>query len=204
MTENTPLEAPQLQKFYNTTIFNLLKIFKDMKWLSLSLINTWTPLSWIIVSAAALYSCYSFKGISIDPNVHTYNVKVFTDHTSAGVPVNLLDNFTVALDKRIRTETRLKPNDESPDLVFKGELLSFRVTPGPISNEESTTFNRLEVSVSIDYVNHINPKDKWKQTFSHYEEFPADQNLSDVQDELLKQITNKLIEDIFNKAFTNW
>jgi len=174
----------------------------SMKWYTSRFIRRTARIS-ILLSVALLTSCYSFKGISIDPNVHTYQVANFTDNSAEGAPVNLPDDFTFELDKKIRTETRLKQDDE-PDILFEGKLTRFKVSPGQITNEESTSYNRLNVSVQIDYKNHLNPKDKWSKTFSHYEEFPADQNLTDVQDELLKKIKDKIIEDIFNKAFTNW
>jgi hypothetical protein len=50
-----------------------------------------------------------------------------------------------------------------------------------------------------------NEKGSWKQTFTFQADFPGNAQLFDFQDQLIKTITKKLLEDIFNKAFTeNW
>ncbi len=156
-----------------------------------------------LLLAFSFSGCYSFKGISIDPDIHSYQVENFSDESPEGAPLSLPDEFAMELDKKIRTETRLKP-DNPPDLSFQGAITRFKVVPGPITSAEATSFNRLELVVKISSIHRNDPKKNWTKSFSHYEEFPSDQNLSDVQDELLKKIKDKLIEDIFNKAFTNW
>ncbi|MEL6987465.1 MAG: LPS assembly lipoprotein LptE, partial [Bacteroidota bacterium] len=69
---------------------------------------------------------------------------------------------------------------------------------------ETTAFNRLQINVQVDYQNNLDEKDKWSQNFSFFENFASDQNLLDVQDDLINLIYDQIVEDIFNKAFTNW
>ena len=69
---------------------------------------------------------------------------------------------------------------------------------------EEASFNRLEVSVSIEYIYTLDEEQNWKKTFSFFEDYGIDENLLDIQEGLLESITEQLIEDIFNKAFTNW
>ena len=42
------------------------------------------------------------------------------------------------------------------------------------------------------------------QTFSGYKDFSSTQMLTDVQDELIKQITDELVDQIFNATVANW
>ena len=41
-------------------------------------------------------------------------------------------------------------------------------------------------------------------TFSRYRDFPANEDLSSIEETLMEEICNELVEDIFNKAIVNW
>ncbi len=161
----------------------------------------------ILTSAVVLMvisaGCYSLKGYSIDQNVETYYVGTFKV-TALNAPVTIPQTFAESLKDKISRESRLKFNDDEPHLEFNGAIQSFNVTAVAPQPGERTAFNRLTITVSIEYLNHLNAKDKWSKTFSHFEDFPAEQNLAGVQDELVTVIFNQILEDIFNQAFNNW
>ena len=69
---------------------------------------------------------------------------------------------------------------------------------------ERTAFNRLTISLTVEYTNNLDPKDKWTKSFTHFEDFPSETNLLQVQDELIEIIFKQIMEDIFNQAFNNW
>ena len=50
----------------------------------------------------------------------------------------------------------------------------------------------------------MDEEDDWSQTFSFFEDFDNDSNLEDVQDELIDNIFEQILQDIFTRAFTNW
>ncbi len=147
--------------------------------------------------------CYSFQGIGIPPDVNTFYVQLF-ENQSAGATPTLPRDFTERLKDKIRTETRLKENDESPDVEFSGSITAFDVTAEAPKAGETIGFNRLTISVNVRFVNHKNEKANWNQQFSFFDNFDASQNLLDVQEQLVDNISRELVERIFNKAFTNW
>ena len=52
-----------------------------------------------------------------------------------------------------------------------------------------------------------NKKDEIKNfntTFSSHQDFSADEDLSDIEEDLMEEICNELVEDIFNKSVVNW
>lgn len=151
-----------------------------------------------------LQTCkYSFKGTSIDPDVETFNVSVF-DLRVINAPPTLGQDFSNELIKKVQRESRLNLDDTDPHIYFEGVVNQFEVTaPSPEAGER-TAFNRLNVTVLVDFFEAKEDEKTWSQSFSYFFDFPTDQNLLDVQDEALENIYAQLVEDVFNKAFTNW
>lgn len=156
-----------------------------------------------LLAILSLLSCYSFKGISIPDNVSTFYVDNAESRVGA-LPANFPSNFSENLKNKIRNESRLKYTETDPDVEFKPVIQDFRVVPVAPKPGEFSSINRLELSIEIEFINHKNEKENWKQTFKHFTDFSSDENLLNVQDDLLKTISTQLLEDIFNRAFTNW
>lgn len=146
---------------------------------------------------------YSFAGISIPPNVNTYYVELFENQAPSSTPT-LPRDFTERLKDKIRTETRLKYNDEEPDIEFTGAVTDFRVTAEAPKAGEQIGFNKLTITMQVNFVNNKDEKANWKQQFSFEDFFGPNDNLLDVQETLIENITKELADRIFNRAFTNW
>ena len=149
------------------------------------------------------WSCYSFKGFSISPDVATYYVGQFKV-TALNAPATINQTFAESLKDKISRESKLDYTEDAPDLEFNGSVVSFNVEAKAPQPGERTAFNRLTITVSVEYTNHKDKTDKWTRSFSHFEDFPPEQNLLQVQDELITVIFNQILEDIFNQAFNNW
>lgn len=146
---------------------------------------------------------YKLSGITISQDIQTYYVGNFKV-SAANAPATINQTFQEALKDKVARESRLKLTDQDPHLEFNGSIIGFTVSAVAPQPGERTSFNRLTIQVSIEYLNHLNPKDQWTKTFSHFEDFAADQNLLQVQDDLIVIIFNQILEDIFNQAFNNW
>lgn len=170
-----------------------------------ALINTMRVLvfSLFIVFPAVFSGCYTFKGFSIAPEIETFYIGRF-ELLATNAPATLDQIFTESLKDKISRESRLSFSDTDADIEFQGSINSFTVTSVAPQPGETTAFNRLEISVQIDYINYLNEEQNWNSTFRHFEDFPSTVNLLSVQDELIDLIFDQIMEDIFNKAFTNW
>ncbi len=146
---------------------------------------------------------YSFKGISIPPDVNTYYVELFENQAPASIPT-LPRDFTELLKDKIRRESRLQYTDTDPDIEFSGIVTDFRVSAEAPKANEQIGFNKLTITVQVNFVNNKDEKANWKQQFSFEDFFGANQNLLDVQDGLVETINKELTDRIFNRAFTNW
>lgn len=158
----------------------------------------------------SLNSCqfYSFKGISISPDVKTYSVPPFKNF-AGGAPPTISLTFTEKLKDQIRSNTRLRRVDTEgvgeSDLLFVGTVIEYSVNSVSAQPGQPAAINQLKISVEVEYSNAKQEKNNWKQVFSFQQEFPTSTDLIAVQDNLIQTISKKIVEDIFNKAFTeNW
>ncbi|MCC6283163.1 MAG: hypothetical protein IT262_21325 [Saprospiraceae bacterium] len=150
--------------------------------------------------------CYSFKGISIDPNIKSFFVQNF-ENTAPNAPPTLAVDFTERLKDKVRTETPLLLKSEDPDAEFSGRVVDFRVVAVAPKPGDTVALNRLEIRFQVNYtVNREGVAGSWtsEKTFNHFAEFSNEQDLLSVQDELIRQINTQLLDDIFNAAFNNW
>jgi len=160
----------------------------------------------LIAIICCLQSCYRLKGISIPPQVDTYFAGGFQNKAS-NAPVGLEIEFTDQLIQKINGNTKLNFDDVSPDIEFSGYISRYSVTavaPQQNDDQATTAFNRLTIAVNIDYVDTTNEEESWNQSFSFFEDFESTTELNSVQDDLIENIFNQILEDLFNKTFTNW
>lgn len=160
----------------------------------------------VLLALGMLSGCYTFKGISIDPNIKTFFVRNF-DNVAANAPPTLAVDFTERLKDKIRTETPLTLNSDAPDAEFSGRVVDYRVVPVAPKPGETVALNRLEIRFQVQYtVNKEGAEGGWtaERSFSHFVEFPTDRDLLSIQEDLVGQISLQLLEDIFNAAFNNW
>ncbi len=157
----------------------------------------------LLTISSSFYSCLSFKGISIPPDVNTFNVVNFTDRSRSSIP-NLDIDFTIKLRDQVRQNSRLLFTNQDPDVVFEGEITYFNVQPvSPNANNE-VDYNKLVIKVKVNYYSDKNDELGFDKTFEHFEQFPATELLVDVQDQLTEEIFDQIVEQVFNEAFTNW
>lgn len=161
----------------------------------------------LFVGLISSSGCYSFKGISIDPNIKTFTVRLF-ETSAQNAPPTLAIDFTENLKNKVRTETPLSLKNDNPDCEFSGRISGFQVVPLAPKPGELVARNQLKINVFVNYIiNKEGLKTDFPEAgreFSFFSEFPAESDLSVVQDQLIEEITKQLLEDIFNAAFNNW
>ncbi len=157
----------------------------------------------IVFLACFSGSCYTLNGVSIGPDTRSFYISQF-DVTTSQAPPSLGQLFSELLKQRINTNTRLAFADENPDVEFVGSLVGFTVTPEAPNPNTGADLNRLTISVQVDYTDTKTPKNSYTQTFTDFENFPGNTDLLAVQDQLVEVLFERLSEEVFNKAFSNW
>ena len=145
---------------------------------------------------------YSFSGASIPAEAKTVSVDYFPNHAQLVDPL-LSDNLTTALRDAMNSQTTLDLVESGGDLAFEGEITDYKTTPVAITGQ-TAALNRLTITVKVRFTNNIDDSKDFEQTFSRYEDYPSNQELSSVQSSLTSTIVEQLVEDIFNKALVNW
>jgi hypothetical protein len=146
---------------------------------------------------------YSFTGASIPPDVKTVSVQYFPNNASVVQPT-LSQSFTEALRDIFTSQTNLSLINKGGDLNFEGSITGYNVVPVAIQSNDAAALNRLTITVSVKFTNKKNEKQNFESSFSRFADFNSSQNLSAVEDQLIKDINNQLTQDIFNKSVTNW
>ena len=154
---------------------------------------------------AGFYSCvsYSFSGASIPSKAKTVSIKTFPNNASMVNP-SLSSQLTEALKTKIQSQSNLILTGSGADLSFEGEITQYFTQPIAIQGDQTAALNRLTITITVRYANRFDEKQNFEQTFSRYLDYSSSKNLSEVESDLVTQISDLLVEDIFNKAFVNW
>ena len=155
------------------------------------------------ITALDLPGCYTLNGISISPETETYWVEQF-DVNTVEAPAEIGQQFTELLKVKINSNTRLAFDEGAPDVLFTGAIVGFSVTPEAPNDQNRSDLSRLTIRIAVEYDDALTEANSYQQTFTDYELFPADQDLLTVQDELLGLLFERLTEEAFNTAFSNW
>ncbi len=146
---------------------------------------------------------YSFTGASIPAEAKTVSVQYFPNQAQLVNPT-LSSEFTDALRNAMMNQTTLDMVESNGDLAFEGEIVDYKTTPVAITATQTAALNRLTITVNVRFINTIDETKNFEQRFSHYEDYPSEQDLNAVQETLTPVIIEALVEDVFNKALVNW
>ena len=146
---------------------------------------------------------YSFSGASIPAEAKTVSVQYFPNHAQLINPT-LSNDFTTALRDAMMNQTPLDMVESGGDLAFEGEITDYKTMPMAITAGQTAALNRLTITVNVRFINVYDDSKSFETRFSHYEDYPSDQDLNSVQESLTPTIIEALVEDIFNKALVNW
>ncbi len=159
----------------------------------------------IFLASIFLASCgiYSFTGASIPADAKTVSVTYFTTKAT-NTPATLNQTLTEGLRDLFINQTNLNLTERDADLSFNGQITKYQVKPMAIKANETAGKNRLTIAIKVKYNNSFNEKQNFESTFSRYRDFNSSENLADVEEILIEEITKELLEDVYNKAFVNW
>jgi Lipopolysaccharide-assembly len=149
----------------------------------------------------------SLNGTSIPPTMKTIRVDFF-ENNAALVVNNLSTTLTEALKDRVRNTTRLAiVRSEEADAVMSGSITDYNIAPVSINATANNVApiagaSRLSITINVKYVDNIDKKNSFEQTFTKTENFTGD--IATHEQTLIADLNKQLTEDIFNKAFANW
>ena len=168
---------------------------------------TWTLSSLLILISTAC-GVYSFTGTTI--TAESISIQTFFNDANNG-PANLGALFTDKLRDYYQQNTNLSQLKEGGELQIEGSITGYRlspVAPAAAANSninERANLTRLTITISVDYINLEDEEQNFtKKSFSFFRDFDNDQGLSAVENQLIEEIYEQIILDIFNATVANW
>jgi hypothetical protein len=159
----------------------------------------------ILISSFILNSCsvYNFTGTGkIDAK--TYQVNFFQNNAELIEP-GIDRTFTLELQDLIQNQTNLNLVKNGGDLTYEGEIVDYRISPMTATADQQASQNRLRIRVNVRFINKNKEADDFEKVFEFYYDYPADQQLTGTtKDTALKEIFERITQDIFNESLAKW
>lgn len=151
----------------------------------------------------------SIRTTTANPPTGDIYIDVFYDESGEGPP-------TISQTLTEKTKDYFQRNAKSLNIVtsdigdykIEGGVISYLITPSAATvnnGVESTSLTRLTINVKATYINYKDEKEGFKnKTFSFFQDFESSQSLSDIEDELVSDILDQIVIDMFSAAFDKW
>ena len=147
---------------------------------------------------------YNLSGGSIPPEAKTFSVAYFPNNAPMVAPT-LSNVLTEGLRDKFSRQTRLQQVEEGGDFAFEGEITNYSSTTSSVSSGDYALQNRLTITVRVNFQNNVDQTQSFNnRSFSSYADYDSSQLLLDVQDQLIEEIVEDLVNDIYMAAAGNW
>jgi len=151
---------------------------------------------------------YSLSGVST--TAKNISIEQFFNNSDLA-PANLGAEFTNRLKDYFIQNSNLSVVSENGELSLEGVITDYRLSPiaptasGNNQRVDQAALTRLSISVKVNYVDSVEPKNSFKdRTFNFYQDFDNQLDFQSVQQSLEKKIFDQILIDIFNATIANW
>ena len=149
-----------------------------------------------------LPGCYTFKDVSIPPEIKTVKVN-YLENKARYINPTLSPQLTDRLRQKIVNQTRLlQTNNDDAHYVISGQITGYDVITTGVSQQQASV-NRLNITFHLELRDNVNNKDT-ESDISRSFDFSANLSLSQAEAQLREDILKNLTDEIFNKIFSNW
>lgn len=158
----------------------------------------------LMVGLGGCVPSFTLNGAPIDYNLYkTIRITNFPIRAALVYPP-LEQTFENELINYVTRNTRLQTVDGNSDLVLEGEITQYYLTPQAVTEDAYASKTRLTIGVRVKYSDNKAEGKDVDQTFTAYRDFNSSQMLTDVQDQLCQEISEELVQLIYNATLGNW
>jgi hypothetical protein len=159
------------------------------------------------LSLAVACKIYSFKDVSIPPQVKTIRVG-FIENRARYIDPQLSPQLTDQFKMKINNQTKLtQVLSESADYDVTAYVSEYNITTAGVANQNAS-INRLTVTIHLSLKNRLNDQKLGTPDFetdiSRNFDFPATSSIQDAEATLTPTIVSEMTDDLFNRLFSNW
>ncbi|WP_108867429.1 LptE family protein [Aquimarina aquimarini] len=162
-------------------------------------------LSIALVALILIQGCgaYSFTGTNISADTKTFQVNFFQNQSPRIFP-GVDQVFTNKLQDLILNQTNLSLTTSSGDIVYEGEIVQDYVSPNTATSDITAAQNRLTIAVNMRFYDTKDPSQDLEQRFSFFFDYPASESESNVRDQAMDVIFERISQDMFNATLARW
>jgi hypothetical protein len=142
-------------------------------------------------------------GVNLNKEIKTVTVEYIENKASIVNP-QLSQLLTEKFRNKFLKETSLKMVSENADLQFKGTITNYNVTNAAQQGGNTVATNRLTIVVQMKCTNTKDPEQNYDMAFEKFADFSGDQTLTAVEARLVGEISDLLVQEMYNKAVLNW
>lgn len=162
---------------------------------------------WSVVIATILAACsvsYKFSGTSIDyTKTHSVSIDKFPIRANyVWSPMESM--FYNSLSDEFAQKTKLKVLKRGGDLQLSGEIVEYSQTNKSISSDGFSSLVQLKLTVNVRFVNNTKHEEDFEKRFSATADYDAKQQLAAVQEQLVQEMIDDIVDQIFNATVANW
>jgi hypothetical protein len=157
----------------------------------------------ILIFSINSCSVYNFTGTGkID--AETFQVGFFQNNAELIEP-GIDRTFTLELQDLIQNQTNLNLVKNGADLTYEGEIVDYRISPMTATADQRAAQNRLTIRVNVRFTNKKKEADDFEKPFTFFYDYPAEQQLTGATlNSALKDIFERITQDIFNESLAKW
>ena len=160
-----------------------------------------------VLSLALLVSCsvsYKLNGASIDyTKTKTIQIADFPNR-AAYVWGPMAPTFNNALKDEFASHTKLQQVKRNGDLKIEGEITSYTQRNKSVSAEGYAAQTELAMTVNVRFTNTKDHTQDFERQFTATQSYETTQSLASVQQDLVQQMIDDLVDQIFNATVANW
>lgn len=159
---------------------------------------------WCVVMLTACTISYKFTGTSIDyTKTKTISLDKFPIRANyVWSPMESM--FYNTLSDVYAQKTKLKVLKRDGDLQLAGEIVEYSQTNKSVGSDGFSTQVQLKIVVNVRFTNTKKHDEDFEQRFSATAEYDSSKQLAAVQEELVQEMIDDIVDQIFNATVANW
>lgn len=166
--------------------------------------NTHILILGFLLLTAGCKSCkYSLSGINIPPDVKNISIQYFANKASYVNPT-LSQKFTELLKDKFLRETSLALVGSEGDYRLTGFISEYKTEPVGTSSNTGSVKNRFTMEVSVVFECPKHKEMNFTEKITRFQEFNATENFQSIEARLSEEVSNQIIQEIFNKVALKW
>lgn len=160
--------------------------------------------SFLLCITLLITGCYSFKDIGqILKEVKTFRV-TYIENKARYINPQLSPQLSDRLRQKIMGQTRLAGvQTEDAHYDIGGQVTGYTFSTTGISQQQAAT-QRLTVTIHINFKNNLDPSKNFEADVSRNFDYSAGLTITQAEQQLNETIIKQMVDEIFNRIFSNW